>query len=124
MRNTKTFVFNNVISPTETAGFDFENQSQVDSLGQETQKYVPLKNITITNTGTETLRLYYNNEQGYKVIPAGVIFTDEDKHIYRLKIENTGVVNDAVFTFTIDNEITNKELTKALLKKLGGGLNE
>lgn len=119
-RATKKFVFNNNIPPTESVGFDFENQTQVDSLGQQTQKYVPLKNIQITNTSTETLRLFLNNEQGYLVIPAGVILELKNQSIFRLSITNTGVVNDAFFTFTIDNEISNEELTQALLQKLGG----
>jgi len=119
-RPTKTFVFNNNIAPTASVGFDFENQLQVDSLGQQTQKYVPLKNIQITNTGTETLNLFINNEQGFLVIPPGVILELKNKNIYRLDITNTGAINNAVFTFTINNDYSNDELTAELLKTLRG----
>ena len=119
-RVTKKFVFNNNIPPTNSVGFDFENQTQLDSLGQQTQKYVPLKNIQITNTSTETLHLFLNNEQGYLVIPAGVILELKNQNIFRLDITNTGAINNAVFTFTIDNEYSNDELTAELLKKLRG----
>lgn len=107
-RLNKDFAYEVTISPSSSEFYDFEGDTETDD-------YTPFKNIQIVNSGTETLKVYFNNQKGYKVVPKGTIFNREDVNISYLKIENTSAVNNAVFTMTLDNDFSQKELLKALV---------
>jgi hypothetical protein len=108
IRLNKDFAFQVNIPPSNTEFYDFESDSETDA-------YAPFKNIQILNTGTEDIKVYFNNQKGYKLVPAGTIFSREDMHISYLKLENTSATNSAVFTMTLDNDLSQKELLKALV---------
>ena len=117
MRDTKTFNYSVDLAPGAFSYYDFANVAEVDDLGDFTQKYVPFKNISIVNTGSETIRFYENDARNFIVIPSGVIYELKNRDIYRMKFENVGAVNNAVFTFSINNEITTDERVEMLLKR-------
>lgn len=108
IRKNKDFAFEVTISPSGEEYYDFENDVNTDD-------YAPFKNIQVLNTGTEDLKVYFNGQSGYKLVPAGTILDRQDLSINYLKIVNTSSTNNATFTFTMDNDLSQKELLKALV---------
>ena len=82
--------------------------SQVNS--ENTEKYSPLKNIVILNTGTEAIKIYFNDEAGYKLVPSGVTYSRNNLNIRKMRFENTSATTSAVFSVQLDNDFSAEEL--------------
>lgn len=108
IRKNKDFAFEVTILANKEAYYDFQSDKNTDD-------YAPFKNIQVLNTGTEDLKIYFNSQTGYKLIPAGTILDRENLNIEYLKFVNTSSSNSATFTFTLDNDLSQKELLKALV---------
>lgn len=81
-----------------------------------TDDYAPFRNLQIFNTGEVAIKVYLNNQSGFKYVPAGVILPLNDYGVNRIVIENTSATESANFVINADNDIT--ELT--CLKKIAG----
>lgn len=107
IRKNKDFAYEVTIAAGNEEYYDFKNDSNTDD-------YAPFKNIQILNTGAADLKVYFNGQTGYKLVPAGTILDRQDLSIEYLKIVNDSAVS-ATFTFTLDNDVSEKELLKALV---------
>jgi len=105
---SKDFAYEVSIAANDFEFYDFADSSETDD-------YAPFKNIQILNTGTENLKVYFNNQNGYKLVPAGTILDRTDLNISFLKIVNTSATAVANFTMTLDNDVSEKQLLKELV---------
>lgn len=109
-RINKDFSYEVVIAASDFEYFDFEKD-------RDTDRYAPFKNATLLNTGTEAVKLFLNGQSGFKLIPAGTIFTLEDQEITYLKLVNVSSTNQAELTLQLDNDYSQKEYLRMIANR-------
>jgi hypothetical protein len=108
IRKNKDFAFEVSLIANGEEYYDFKQDTNTDD-------YAPFKNIQVLNTGAADLKMYINGQNGYKLIPAGTILDRQDLSIEYLRIVNASSSLAANFTFQLDNDMSEKELLKALV---------
>lgn len=106
------------ISASSTDYYNFTGNKQpleTDDAGQETQDYAPFRNIVIYNNGTTDLRIYFNRQQGYRILPAGTILELTGQSISQLDVQNTSGASAGSYTFTLDNDVKEINILRALI---------
>lgn len=107
-RLNKQFSYEVTLSPSDSKRYDFKQDVDSDA-------YAPFDNLVILNTGTEDIKAFLNDQEGFRLIPSGTILEVEDVDLTRLTLLNTSASNNAVFTFQVNNDLSQKKILNTML---------
>lgn len=114
-RLNKDFSYTGTPGAETSDYYDFEEDTATD-------KYAPFKNVVIQNTGTTSLRVYRNNQAGYRLLQKGVILELNDQEITFLRIYNESSTTAGAYTLELNNDYSEKEYLKEIANQIGTGV--
>lgn len=104
--------FTETIAPNSSFVLNLSNPN-TDDEGTQTDLYAPLRNLTIFNLSTNAnIEYFINADQSGKLVPAGVIDTQEDKNINNIRVTNLSTTNSVNIVLQFNNDETLLSLKK------------